>query len=77
MVKGIHSAPGKQLTLKEYKEMEEDRIYKLDDQYFVFDGNKLLTNYPGAWFWEPIYETNEDFISQRDKVMIKTNEVMA
>ncbi|WP_442636514.1 hypothetical protein [Rossellomorea marisflavi] len=77
MVKEVQSTPGKQLTLKEYKEMEEDRIYKLDDQYLVFDGNKLLIKYPEAWFWEPIYETSEDFVSKGDKVIIKTNEVMA
>jgi len=73
----MQSAPGMQPTLNEFKEMEEDKIYKLDDQYLVFDGNKLLIKHPEAWFWEPFYETSEDFVSQRDKVIIKTNEVMA
>jgi hypothetical protein len=73
----MQSTTGKQLTLNEYREMEEDRVYKLDNQYLVFDGNKLLIKYPEGWFWEPIYETNEEFVSLEDKVIIKTNEIMA
>lgn len=72
----MDSVPGKQLTLKEYKEMEVDRIYKLDDQYLVFDGNKLLIKYPEAWFWEPIYETNEEFVRLRGNVIVETGDVM-
>ncbi|WJV20789.1 hypothetical protein QU593_10265 [Rossellomorea marisflavi] len=77
MVKEMQSAPGKQLTLNEYKKMEVDRIYKLDDQFLVFDGNKLLIKYQEAWFWEPIYESNVDFVNQRDKVVIETDMFMA
>lgn len=62
-----------QLKLKDYKKMELNRIYKINNLSLSYDGTILLSHYTSEQFWYPFYEDDDFFITIKDKTLTKTD----
>ncbi|MDT0160345.1 hypothetical protein [Bacillus sp. AG4(2022)] len=60
------------LTLKDYRDLEVNRIYYFDNLKLVFDGKNLLSKYPMERYWHPFYE-DEWFEKWKDRELTKTD----
>lgn len=65
------------LKLKDFKEMEVDRIYRVGNLYLVFDGTKLLSKYSSEIMWHTLSEFDDFFIKIKEMKLVKTDNVMS
>lgn len=65
------------LKLKDYKQMEIDRVYLVGNLFLVFDGVKLLSKYPSEIMWHPFSEFDDFFIRIKDRELSETDKFMS
>jgi hypothetical protein len=62
-----------QLTLKDYKQMEKNRVYYFDNLSVVYDGKTLLSHYSQELFWHPFDENEEWFVKWKGRELTITD----